>query len=134
MLPPEELTEGLDLYYSAVRQKQKSKSGLISHEQASQAVVANDIPREWAQGLKDLQSSLDLDLYELAGRLKDKDPLDPDDMEQAVELIDRQLANVIKEWLPYDPSFENTIIPVNFNGDSQQFWRLHDSLKKKGFL
>jgi hypothetical protein len=133
MLPPEEQVKGLDLYYTAVREKQKSKSGLITHEQAARA-VANDIPKEWEQGLKELQSSLDLDLYELTGRLRSKDPLNPVEMEQAVEEIDRQLANIIKRWEPQDPSFEPTIISYNYNGNSKEFWELYNGLKKKDFL
>ena len=119
-LSPEQRIEGLDLFYTAVRQKQKSKSGLISHEQAAQA-VANDIPVLWKQGLKDLQSSLDLSLHELAGRLKGKDPLDPNDMEQAVAEIDKELADMIKQWESKDPTFENTIIKYNYGGNSKEF-------------
>ena len=132
-LSQEELTEGLDLYYSSIRQKQKSKSGLLTHEDAAQS-VANEIPTLWEQGVRDLRNSLDIDLHLLATKLQDKDPFNQDDMEQALELIDRQLADIIREWQPQDPTFENTIIPYNYNGNSKEFWELYDSLKKKGFL
>ena len=61
-------------------------------------------------------------------------PLDPDDMEKAVEEIDKELAAIIREWESKDPSFENTIIKYNFNGGKEEFWKLYDSLKNKGFL
>jgi hypothetical protein len=57
------------------------------------------IPKELEAILKELESSGDINLHELAARLRDKKLSELDDMLSAIDDIDKELAAIIKKWV-----------------------------------
>ncbi len=133
-ISPEEFAKIVFDIQSEIRKKKRENNGALMNVDNFDVyleIINNDIPKQLEQALKELES---VD-FGLAMRLKEKKI--PGTYEQASSVIDEtegELAAMIKKWEPEDPSFENTIIPVNYKGNKEEFWKFYDHLKKKGFL
>jgi Salt tolerance down-regulator len=63
-LTPEERTQYLDDYYTAIREKMKSKSGLITHDEAIKEIINVDFPKIKEEAIKEAEQNGRFDIAE----------------------------------------------------------------------